>query len=69
MKRYTSRATNINQISSIESKLTKGDGFFLKDTYFHTLKLKDGIKITFSLYAYGKNAEKEILETILKKVH
>ena len=29
-----------------------------------TLKLKDGTKIKFTLFAYGKKAEKEIIETI-----
>ena len=55
---------NTNEISSIKSELYKGDGIISKDTLFHTLKLKNGAKITFTLYAYGKEAEKEIVETI-----
>ncbi|MBO5939215.1 MAG: hypothetical protein J6Q82_06940 [Clostridia bacterium] len=58
----------IDEITSVESNLYKGDGLISKDTYFHTLKLKDGTKITFTLYAYGKEAEKEIIETIKKSV-
>lgn len=54
---------SIDKISSIESRLYKGN-LFSKDTYFHMLKLKDGTKISFTLYAYGKEAEKEILKTI-----
>ncbi|MBE6638285.1 MAG: hypothetical protein E7616_02365 [Ruminococcaceae bacterium] len=59
---------NINEIRSIKSELYKGDGIISKDTLFHKLKLKDGIAIKFTLYAYGKDAEKEILESIKKHV-
>ena len=58
----------IDKIGSIESKLYKGDGLISKDTNFHTLKLKDGTKITFTLYAYGKEAEKEIIEIIKRSI-
>ena len=58
----------IDEITSVESNLYKGDGLISKDTYFHTLKLKDGTKITFTLYAYGKEAEKEIWETIKSSI-
>ena len=58
----------IDEITSVESSLYRGDGLISDDTYFHTLKLKDGTKITFTLYAYGKEAEKEIIETIRKSV-
>lgn len=52
------------EISSVESKFHKGDKFFSDDCFFYTLKLKDGTNITVTLYAYGKEAEKEILEII-----
>lgn len=52
------------EIKSVESNLYKGDRLISKDTHFHTLKLRDGKKVTVTLYAYGKDAEKEILETI-----
>ena len=55
---------NINEIHSIKSELYKGDGIISKDTPFYTINLKDGTKITVTLYAYGKEAENEILETI-----
>jgi hypothetical protein len=58
----------IDEITSVESNLYKGDGLISKDTYFHTLKLKDGTKIRFTLYAYGKEAEKEIIEALKKSV-
>ena len=58
----------IDEITSVESNLYRGDGLISNDTYFHTLKLKDGTKITFTLYAYGKEAEKEILETIKSSI-
>ena len=51
-------------IVSVKSVLHTGDGLISKDTYFHTLTLKDGKKLTFTLYAYGKDAEKEIIETL-----
>lgn len=54
----------LNDIASVESKFYKGDKIISGDCFFHTLKLKDGTKITFTLFAYGKDAEKEIIETI-----
>ena len=53
-----------DEIISLESKFYKGDKIFTDDCFFYTLKLKNGAKITFTLYAYGKEAEKEIVETI-----
>ena len=58
----------INEIVSVESKFYKGDKIITGDCYFHTLKLRNNTKITFTLYAYGKEAEKEIIETIKKSV-
>lgn len=58
----------LSEISSFESKLNKGIFLITKDTYFYTLKLNDGVKITFALYAYGKQAEAEIIETIKSKL-
>ena len=54
-------------INSVDTKLYKGDGIISKDTSFHTINLKDGTKITVTLYAYGKESENEILETIKRK--
>jgi hypothetical protein len=54
-------------ISSIDTRLHKGDGMIAKDASFYTINLKDGTKITVTLYAYGKEAENEILETIKRK--
>ena len=53
-------------IDSIDTKLHKGDGLVSNDTSFYTLNLKDGTKITVTLYAYGKEAEKEVIETITR---
>ncbi len=55
-------------ISSVDTKLYRGDGVISKDTFFYTIKLKDGTKITVTLYAYGKEAEKEILEAIKRSI-
>ncbi len=65
---FKKTAINKNEICDIESKFCKGDKIISRDCYFHTLKLKDGTKVTFTLYAFGKTAEKEILETIKKSV-
>lgn len=54
----------ICDISSVESQLRKGDKLVSGDCFFYTLRLKDGTSITVTLYAYGKEIEKEILETI-----
>ena len=59
---------NTTEIRSIKSELHKGDGIIAKDTLFHTLTLNDGTRITFTLYAYGKDAEDEILAVIKKLI-
>ena len=59
---------NMAEVNSIESKLYIGDRVFTKDTYFHTITMKDNSKITFTLYAYGKNEETEILNAIKKRI-
>lgn len=58
----------VDEISSIKSKFYKGDKIISGDCFFHTLKLKDGTNVTVTLYAYGKESEKEILETIQKSI-
>lgn len=49
-------------------RINKGDGLIAKDTYFYTMKQKDGTSITVTLYAYGKYAEKEILEMMKDRI-
>ena len=56
------------QICSVETKFCPGDGVIAKDTNFYTLRLKDGTSVTFTLYAYGEEAKKEILETIKSSI-
>lgn len=58
----------ISEISSVEIKSFKGDGFISKDTNFYTLRLADSKKVTVTLYSYGKETEKEILETIKRSI-
>ena len=65
---FKKTAINKNEICAIESKFHKGDKIISGDCFFHTLKLKDGTKVTVTLYAYGKEAEKEILEIIQKSI-
>ena len=58
----------MDEIVSVESKLLKGDQITTADCFLHTLHLKNGTKITFTLYAYGKEEEKEIIETIKSSI-
>ena len=57
-----------SDIFTLESKFHKGDGIISGDCFFHTLKLKNGTNITVTLYAYGQEAEKEILEMIQNSI-
>ena len=61
---FQKTAIELRHIQSIERCLYKGDGLISKDTYFYTLTLDDHRNLTVTLYAYGKDAEKEILELI-----
>lgn len=56
------------QIRSVEIKFQPGDGVIAKDTNFYTLRLKDGTRVTVTLYSYGKEAEREIIETIKSSI-
>lgn len=58
----------ISEIASISSYLRKGDGFLTDDTTFYTIKLKNGTNLTFVLFTYGKDAEKEIIDIIKNKI-
>jgi len=58
----------LDEIRSVESKFHKGDKIISDDCFFYTFRLKDGTSITVTLYAYGKDAEKEILETIKSNI-
>ena len=59
---------HMGDIRSVESRFYKGDGIISKDGFLHTLTLKDGTTIKFTLYAYGKDAEAEILQTIKNRI-
>ena len=56
------------EIGSLRSDFHKGDKVISKDCFFYKIKLKDGTTITVTLYHYGKEAEKEILEVIHKNI-
>ena len=49
-----------SDICYVERTFFKGDKIISEDTYFYTVKLKGGTKVTFPLYEYGKKAEEEI---------
>ena len=61
---FQKTVVRICDLSSVESKFHKGDKIISDDCFFYTFRQKDGTSITITLYAYGKEAEKEILETI-----
>ncbi len=65
---FQKTVVRICDIGSVESKLRKGDTIISDDCFFYTFRLKDGTSITVTLYAYGKEAEKEILETIKSSI-
>jgi len=65
---FCKTVVKICDIRSVESKLHKGDKIISNDCFFYTLKIKDGTSITVTLYAYGKDAEKEIWETIKSNI-
>lgn len=61
---FSKTIVRTDDIRAVESVFHKGDGIVAGDAYFHTLRLKDDSTLTVTLYAYGKDAETEILETI-----
>ena len=67
----------IDEIVSVEREFHKGDGITIGsffgvvthvDCFINTIKLKDNTEIVFNLYAYGKKAENEIIETLRKSI-
>ena len=58
----------ICDISSVERKFHRGDRIISDDCFFYTLRLKDGTSVTVTLYAYGKEAEKEIWEALKSSI-
>lgn len=56
------------EIKSVQSEFYKGDKIISGDCFFYILKLKDGTKVTVTLYHYGKEAEKEILERMQRNI-
>ena len=65
---FQKTVVRICDIGSVESKFHKGDKIISNDCFFYTLRLKDGTSVTVTLYAYGKEAEKEIWETLKSSV-
>ena len=65
---YRKTAVTFDEIRAIESSLHKGNRVISKDCSLHYLSLNDGTKITVTLYAYGKEAEAEIVETIRRNI-
>ena len=58
----------ICDISSVKRKFHRGDRIISDDCFFYTLRLKDGTSVTVTLYAYGKEAEKEIWEALKSSI-
>ena len=59
---------NMNDISSLTLEFHKGDAIIADDTNFYILSLKNGTKIRFTLFSYGKDSEAEICEFIRNKI-
>lgn len=64
---FQKTTVKLNQIRAVESKFRKGDGLIALDTYFYTLTLEDGVALTVTLYEYGKDSERELLEILKNK--
>ena len=77
---FKRRALPFDEISSFSSRFVEGDhgrallisyvltGIALADSIFYSIKTKDGTTIEFTLYDFGKESEKEISETIRRRV-
>ena len=65
---FQKTVVRICDIGSVESKFYKGDKIISNDCFFYTLRLKDGTSVTVTLYTYGKQAEKEIWETLTNSI-
>lgn len=73
---------DFSSIRSFDSVLRKGDhgvfallvslivfqGASVGDAEFYSIKLSNGDKVTFTLYEFGKNSEKEIVSTIKRRM-
>lgn len=59
---------NMNDIGSLTLEFHKGDAIIALDTNFYVLCLKNGTKIRFTLFSYGKDSEAEIYEIIKSKI-
>lgn len=57
-----------DEMNSFECESYKGDGIFTGDTNIYTLKLKGSVRMTMTLYCYGKDEEDEIYETIRQRI-
>lgn len=67
--RFFQRTTvYFRDVQTIVSELKKGDGFITGDSLWHTMTMRDGTAISFYLYEYGKEAEREIIETIQNRI-
>ncbi len=53
-----------SDICFVKRTFFKGDKIISEDAYLYTVKLKDGTKVTFPLYEYGKKAEEEIFSLL-----
>ena len=65
---FQKTVVRICDIDSFERKFYKGDKIISSDCFFYMLRLKDGTSVAVTLYAYGKEAEKEIWETLKSSI-
>lgn len=65
---FKKTAVRFDEISSLGIQYHDGDGIISLGTAFYTLTLKDGTKITVTLYEFGKAAEQEIINTVRQRI-
>ena len=65
---WRKNTVKFEDIRAINTNVYKGFWLISKDTSFSTLTLKDGTAITATFSTYGKDAEKEIVETIRQHI-
>ena len=67
-RRIKEYIVKIDDIDSIITYVSVGDGFFTRSTRFYVFKLKSGDSFKQVFYNYGKKNEAQIVNTLKKKV-
>ena len=65
---FQKTVVRICDIRSVERNLRRGDKILSDDCFIYTLRKIDGTSVTVFLYAYGKEAEEEIWESLKSSI-